>query len=87
MQKLTMVMEYCERGSLYHVLRNPECLIGWERALDMLEEIVKGIKVLHDHKPAIMHRDLKVCPPNPMLISTSVDIECTSDARLPLPNC
>lgn len=55
-----MVMEYCERGSLYHVLRNPECIIGWDRALDMLEEIVKGIKVLHDHKPAIMHRDLKV---------------------------
>jgi serine/threonine protein kinase len=53
-------MEFCERGSLYHVLRNCECPIGWERALDMLKQIVKGIAVLHNHKPAIMHRDLKV---------------------------
>eukprot|EP01126_Amoeba_proteus_P034459 TRINITY_DN3434_c0_g1_i2.p1 TRINITY_DN3434_c0_g1~~TRINITY_DN3434_c0_g1_i2.p1 ORF type:complete len:772 (-),score=154.55 TRINITY_DN3434_c0_g1_i2:123-2318(-) len=58
-EKLTMVMEFCERGSLFDVLKNPECPIGWERAFQMLEEITSGIQVLHDHKPAIMHRDLK----------------------------
>eukprot|EP01125_Pyxidicula_operculata_P011747 TRINITY_DN3849_c0_g1_i3.p1 TRINITY_DN3849_c0_g1~~TRINITY_DN3849_c0_g1_i3.p1 ORF type:complete len:674 (+),score=195.78 TRINITY_DN3849_c0_g1_i3:382-2403(+) len=57
--KLCMVMELCERGSLYDVLGNNSIDINWERAFDMLEEIVKGIQTLHNHDPPILHRDLK----------------------------
>jgi len=57
--KLCMVMEYCERGSLYDVLQNENIWIGWDRSFSMLEEIVKGLMALHNNSPPIMHRDLK----------------------------
>lgn len=53
-------MEFCERGSLYDVLKDDTVKMDWWMAFTMLEEVVKGIKCLHDHDPVIMHRDLKV---------------------------
>jgi len=57
--KMTMVMEYCELGSLFHVLRSTEHNIGWELGIDMLLNVVRGISMLHEHTPTILHRDLK----------------------------
>jgi len=57
--KLCMVMEYCERGSLYDLLQDESVEIGWDRSFCMLEEIVKGIQCLHNYNPPVMHRDLK----------------------------
>jgi serine/threonine protein kinase len=58
-EKLALVMEFCDRGSLYNVLQDEDVDIGWKLSFDMLEEVVKGIQVLHTHNPPIMHRDLK----------------------------
>jgi len=70
-EKMTMVMEFCEFGSLYHVLRSSEHNFGWARSIDMLSQIVNGIKVLHDHRPSILHRDLKT-----LNVLVTHDYEC-----------
>lgn len=59
-EKLTMVMELCERGSLFHCLQDKSVIFTWNLFFLMLNEIVLGIKCLHDAKPALFHRDLKV---------------------------
>jgi hypothetical protein len=58
--KLTMVMEYCSRGSLYHVLNNKQMDLTWDQALSFCSEMACGMEVLHNFKPdPIVHRDLK----------------------------
>jgi len=57
--KLALVMEFCDRGSLFNFLQGDENEIGWLRSFEMLEEVLQGIRVLHTHEPPIMHRDLK----------------------------
>jgi ankyrin repeat protein len=58
--KLTMVMEYCSRGSLYHVLNNKQMDVNWEQALAFCSDMACGMEVLHNFKPdPIVHRDLK----------------------------
>lgn len=57
--KLCMVMEYCARGSLYHVLKDQSLEIGWSRALNMMLDTTLGLEALHNNKPQILHRDLK----------------------------
>uniref|UniRef100_A0A6B2KZW2 Protein kinase domain-containing protein n=1 Tax=Arcella intermedia TaxID=1963864 RepID=A0A6B2KZW2_9EUKA len=58
-QKLCMVMEYCGKGSLFHLLKDEYQIFDWTTSLRMLEEIVLGVLALHRHKPIILHRDLK----------------------------
>lgn len=57
--KLCMVMEYCARGSLYHVLRDETLDINWDRALSLMIQTTEGLHALHTNTPQIMHRDLK----------------------------
>lgn len=57
--KLCMVMEYCSRGSLYHVITNEKYDIGWEKVFRFAIETTKGIDQLHNADPQIVHRDLK----------------------------
>lgn len=57
--KLCMVMEYCSRGSLYHVLNNDKYDIGWDKVFRFAIEATKGIDQLHNGDPQIVHRDLK----------------------------
>jgi serine/threonine protein kinase len=57
--KLCMVMEYCARGSMYHVLRDETLDINWDRALTLMVQTTEGIHALHTNTPQIMHRDLK----------------------------
>lgn len=57
--KLCMVMEYCARGSLYHVLRDDTLEINWERAISLMIQTTEGLHALHTNTPQIMHRDLK----------------------------
>lgn len=57
--KLTMVMEYCQRGSLYHVLNNKLTDFTWDMALNFCHEMALGMSELHGWNPAIVHRDLK----------------------------
>lgn len=57
--KLCMVMEYCSRGSLYHVLTSDKYEIGWDRVFRFAIEATRGIDQLHNGDPQIVHRDLK----------------------------
>jgi len=54
-----MVMEYCPRGTLYHVMKDPNEDISWKRVLDFFTQTVRGIDCLHNCNPPILHRDLK----------------------------
>jgi len=58
-EKLTMVMELCDRGSLFHVLQEKSITFSWPMFFEMMEEIVKGIQCLHNNIPILFHRDLK----------------------------
>lgn len=70
-----MVMEYCPKGTLYHVMKDPNEEIGWKRVVDFFTQTglqfqcinrlnaiffsVRGIDCLHNCMPPILHRDLK----------------------------
>jgi len=58
--KLCMVMELCEKGSLYDLLNKEATTLDWVRGIHFLRDMAEGVTVLHEHKPAaIIHRDLK----------------------------
>lgn len=52
-------MELCSRGSLYHVMNDPNLEIGWDRVFYFAKDMAEGISTLHNWTPQIMHRDLK----------------------------
>eukprot|EP01059_Diplonema_ambulator_P014998 TRINITY_DN26062_c0_g1_i1.p1 TRINITY_DN26062_c0_g1~~TRINITY_DN26062_c0_g1_i1.p1 ORF type:complete len:516 (+),score=163.32 TRINITY_DN26062_c0_g1_i1:39-1550(+) len=59
-QKLAIVTEMCERGTLLKLLQSEKALntpVTWGRKLEWLAQIAKGMAFLH-HK-RIFHRDLK----------------------------
>ena len=53
-----MLMEYCGRKSLYHVM-NAKGELGWDRVFAFVAGAVRGINALHNWSPPILHRDLK----------------------------
>lgn len=67
---ICIVMEYCENGSLYDILRKKQRL-GWTAVLRTFKEIVCGVAILHRLRPPIVHRDLK-----------SLNILLTKDMRV-----
>jgi serine/threonine protein kinase len=54
-----LVMEYCEYGSLYDLLRNETMYAGGEIILQIVRDIAQGLRYLHASKPPILHGDLK----------------------------
>eukprot|EP01133_Synstelium_polycarpum_P012204 gene12204-14286_t len=57
--KLCMVMEYCSRDSLYHVMNTKKYDIGWDRFFQFTMQMTLGIQCLHNWTPQIVHRDFK----------------------------
>jgi hypothetical protein len=60
--KLCMVMEFCSRDSLYHVMNrtNPRPYdIGWDKFFKFALQMTRGIECLHNWTPSIVHRDFK----------------------------
>jgi hypothetical protein len=55
-----MVLGYCERGSLYNVMKDPQITLTWPIVVKVLHQVVRGLHSLHNWKPQIVHRDLKV---------------------------
>lgn len=57
--RLSMVTEYMERGSLYHLihLSGQKKQLSWRRRLKMLRDICRGLMCIHRMK--IVHRDIK----------------------------
>ncbi|KAL1139930.1 hypothetical protein AAG570_006907 [Ranatra chinensis] len=66
--RVCLVMEYAEGGSLYNVLHSrpfPKYTAG--HAMNWALQCAHGVAYLHNMKPSVIHRDLK--PPNLLLIS------------------
>lgn len=57
--RLSLVMEFCEMGSLYDVLSDESYEFKWETFFNLAIQMVKAIQTLHFHKPQILHRDIK----------------------------
>jgi len=56
LQPLCMVMEYCEKGCLYDILKQTK-EHTWSRNLSYMKDMAEGITALHELN--IVHRDLK----------------------------
>ncbi|KAF2073404.1 hypothetical protein CYY_005283 [Polysphondylium violaceum] len=57
--QLSMVVEYCSKGTLYKVLNNPLLDFDWDKFFKWTIQIVEGVKYLHNMNPPVVHRDLK----------------------------
>jgi len=57
-ENLALVMEYMVGGSLFDLLSG-KTKLPWALRIRMIEEIARGIAVLHTNRPTILHRDLK----------------------------
>lgn len=56
---ICIVTEYMSKGSLYHLLHDPNVAISWEMVRKIALDAAKGMAYLHLRTPAIIHRDLK----------------------------
>ena len=56
---LSYVMEYCPRGTLVHLMNEPNVTITWPNIAEFFEQACKGLRYLHEHTPQVLHRDLK----------------------------
>ena len=54
----SLVMELMPKGSLYDVLHNGQDL-PWKIRFQIALDAAAGLQDLHEHKPVILHRDLK----------------------------
>ena len=60
-----ITLEYCQKGSLYDLLRNgttdPQIAaeLSWGRRVRMAVDVAAGMLHLHTRNPPILHRDLK----------------------------
>jgi serine/threonine protein kinase len=53
-------MEFCSKGSLFHVLSNPRYHIEWTKGFKFAIEMATGLNHLHTLKPvSVFHRDMK----------------------------
>eukprot|EP00047_Mylnosiga_fluctuans_P020046 m.88349 g.88349 ORF g.88349 m.88349 type:complete len:1295 (-) comp8366_c0_seq2:2436-6320(-) len=52
-----LVMEYCERGSLFNVIRDTDLYLDWPEIHQLGSQCAMGMAYLHSRK--LVHRDLK----------------------------
>ena len=57
--KPALVMEYCSRGSVHDILKDPEIGFGWQDFFNFADQMNNGLFSLHNFMPQIFHRDLK----------------------------
>jgi len=57
--KLSLVMEFCERDTLFDVMNNANNDIGWESIFRWAEQYTRAMVFLHNFKPQVLHRDFK----------------------------
>ena len=58
--ELCIILEYCERGSLWQILHDRSVELKWHNRQRMAMDIAKAVLYLHTcHDPPILHRDLK----------------------------
>ncbi|CAK9272810.1 unnamed protein product [Sphagnum jensenii] len=56
---LSIITEFCPRGSLYRLLHRPNRELDEKRRIRMALDVVKGMNYLHRCSPPVVHRDLK----------------------------
>ena len=56
---LSIVLEYCSRGSLWSVLQNHDIPLSWEDRRRICLDTARAVHYLHCFNPPILHRDLK----------------------------
>lgn len=59
MEPFCMILEFMERGSLYHFLKDPSNAVDWEIRLLFAQDVAHAMNFLHSLVPPIVHRDLK----------------------------
>jgi len=57
--KLSLVMEFCERDTLFDVMNNDNINIGWENVFLWGAQYTQAMVFLHSYKPQVLHRDFK----------------------------
>eukprot|EP01133_Synstelium_polycarpum_P008423 gene8423-9909_t len=57
--KLCIVMEYCSRGSLCHILKDETVQFTWSNLFHLALQAISSLNSLHTWSPQILHRDLK----------------------------
>jgi serine/threonine protein kinase len=60
-----LVMELMELGSLWDLLQNRMFAFDAELALQTLQSVAQGLRLLHEAQPPLLHTDLK--SPNVLL--------------------
>ncbi len=58
-QHMSIVMEYCEKGTLFDILHDATQTVDYKRIITLLSSIADALVYLHTNKPPILHRDLK----------------------------
>jgi len=56
---LSIVVEYCEKGSLHKALCNKKLEIDWQTCFKWIHQALNGIIYLHKMTPQMVHRDIK----------------------------
>ncbi|CAM6084202.1 unnamed protein product [Calypogeia fissa] len=56
---LSIITEFCPRGSLYRLLHRPNRELDDRKRIRMAVDVAKGMNYLHRCSPPVVHRDLK----------------------------
>lgn len=67
-----LVLPYCENGSLENYINNGK-RISEEEAWRIIRDVASGLAYLHNHKPPVVHQDIK---PGNILIGMNGPEEC-----------
>jgi tRNA A-37 threonylcarbamoyl transferase component Bud32 len=66
-RKMFILTEYCSNGSLDHMIKkyvktndSLHQLFSFERKLEMILDVIRGMSYLHGHEPPVLHCDLKL---------------------------
>jgi hypothetical protein len=70
--QVSLVMEFCEGGSLATALHSHELDIAWTTGVRWMHDVLDGVSTLHALEPAIVHRDIK---PGNILLTGSGDVK------------
>jgi serine/threonine protein kinase len=57
--RFCIALEFCELGSLLHVLERQDIFWEWDKTFDLIRQVIQAVNDLHTWNPQIVHRDLK----------------------------
>src|SRR5689334_7419282 len=57
--RVTIITEYCERGSLFDVYSKTPKRLTWSKRVKIARDAAEGLFYLHSLNPPCIHRDIK----------------------------